>query len=105
MYSPCSLDVLIFSSIIFVFLVVADLLQNETVTTIVHKRKEKNGEDSGLESGHTSMNTASDTQSDTNSGSGAEDGNTAGASRTPDIVRTSQNNQHQRHNSDFGGYR
>jgi len=84
---------------------VADLLQNETVTTIVHKRKEKNGEDSGLESGHTSMNTASDTQSDTNSGSGAEDGNTAGASRTPDIVRTSQNNQHQRHNSDFGGYR
>ena len=37
--------------------VVADLLQNESVTTIVQKRKEKQGEDSGLESGHTSMNT------------------------------------------------
>ena len=39
-----------------VFSVVADLLQNESVTTLVQKRKEKQGEDSGLESGHTSMN-------------------------------------------------
>ena len=57
------------------FLVVADLLQNETVVTSLnttHKRqKEKAGEDSGLESGHTSMNAASDTQSDSHSG--AED--------------------------------
>ena len=57
------------------FLVVADLLQNETVVTsltVTHKRqKEKAGEDSGLESGHTSMNAASDTQSDSHSG--AED--------------------------------
>ena len=37
--------------------VVADLLQNESVTSLVQKRKEKQGEDSGLESGHTSMNT------------------------------------------------
>ena len=36
---------------------VADLLQNESVTSLVQKRKEKQGEDSGLESGHTSMNT------------------------------------------------
>ena len=60
------------------FLVVADLIQNETVVTSLnsaahaHKRqKEKPGEDSGLESGHSSMNAASDTQSD--SQSGAED--------------------------------
>ena len=86
------------------FLVVADLLQNETVVTSlsVHKRqKEKAGEDSGLESGHTSMNTASDTQSDSHSG--AEDSlhspNTA--SRTPDLVRQTSGGQ-TRHNSDFG---
>ena len=86
---------------------VADLLQNESVTTIVQKRKvEKVGEDSGLESGHTSMNTASDTQSEVNSGSGsgAEDG--GGTRRTPDIVRTSQHSSasqpSSRHNSDFG---
>ena len=84
--------------------VVADLLQNETVTSLVHKRKEKHGEDSGLESGHTSMNTASDTQSDTNSGSGPEDGqhgqiSPVSSSHTPDIVRTSQSGP--RH-ADFG---
>merc|ERR1712038_168368 len=62
---------------------VADLLQNESVTSLVQKRKEKQGEDSGLESGHTSMNTASDTQSDSNSG-GEDSGH------TPDIVRTGQ---------------
>ena len=93
------------------FLVVADLLQNETVTSLVHKRKDKPGEDSGLESGHTSMNTASDTQSDSHSGagSGAEDSlhspAPASSSRTPDLVRTSQHPAHPgppRHNSDFG---
>ena len=86
------------------FLVVADLLQNETVvTSLVHKRqKEKAGEDSGLESGHTSMNTASDTQSDSHSG--AEDSSLhspapASSSRTPDLVRQTEP---ARHNSDFG---
>ena len=60
---------------------VADLLQNETVTSVlVSKRKEKGGEDSGLESGHTSMNTASDTQSDSHSASGSA----AGDSLRPD---------------------
>ena len=70
---------------------VADLLQNESVTTIVHKRKEKQGEDSGLESGHTSMNTASDTQSDSNSV--GEDSHSA------DTVRTGQQAAR---NTDFG---
>merc|ERR1712226_273180 len=69
---------------------VADLLQNESVTTIVQKRKEKQGEDSGLESGHTSMNTASDTQSDSNS-VGEE-------SHTADTVRNSQQSAR---NTDF----
>ena len=84
---------------------VADLLQNETVTTIVHKRKDKLGEDSGLESGHTSMNTASDTQSDSNSGSGSGTDDVIhppASSHTPDLVRTSQLGQTSRHNSDFG---
>ena len=89
--------------------VVADLLQNESVTSLVQKRKEKQGEDSGLESGHTSMNTgkypdlwtggshltlslsASDTQSDSNSV--GEDSHTA------DTVRPSQ---HTARNTDFG---
>ena len=84
---------------------VADLLQNETVTSIVQKRKEKPGDDSGLESGHTSMNTASDTQSEVNSGSGsgAEDGDrqpqVSSNCLTPDLLRTSQQSQH---NVDFG---
>ena len=89
---------------------VADLLQNESVTSLVQKRKEKQGEDSGLESGHTSMNTgkyhetqivadlsppslppASDTQSDSNSV--GED------SHTTEPVRTTQ---HTARNTDFG---
>jgi len=69
---------------------VADLLQNESVTSLVQKRKEKQGEDSGLESGHTSMNTASDTQSDSNSV--GED------SHTTEPVRTTQ---HTARNTDF----
>ena len=81
-----------------IFSVVADLLQNESVTTLVQKRKEKQGEDSGLESGHTSMNAASDTQSDSNSG--AEDSlHSPNSTHSPDIVRTSQ----QIRNTDFGG--
>ena len=82
---------------------VADLLQNESVTSIVQKRKEKLGDDSGLESGHTSMNTASDTQSEVNSGSGsgAEDGDRQpqAPTHTPDLLRTSQQSKH---NVDFG---
>ena len=80
-----------------IFLVVADLLQNESVTTMVHKRKEKQGEDSGLESGHTSMNTASDTQSDSNSG-GEDSLPSPNSTNTPDLVR----NNHQNRNNDFG---
>ena len=88
--------------------VVADLLQNESVTSLVQKRKEKQGEDSGLESGHTSMNTgkyyeakiltdpslpppASDTQSDSNSV--GEDSHAADTGRT---------SQHSARNNDFG---
>ena len=85
----------------FHILVVADLIQNETVTTIVHKRKEKMGEDSGLESGHTSMNTSSDTQSDSNSGTD-DVLHPQVSTHTPDLVRTSQLGQASRHNSDFG---
>ena len=87
---------------------VADLLQNESVTSLVQKRKEKQGEDSGLESGHTSMNTgkyyeakiltdpslpppASDTQSDSNSV--GEDSHAADTGRT---------SQHSARNNDFG---
>jgi len=69
---------------------VADLLQNESVTSLVQKRKEKQGEDSGLESGHTSMNTASDTQSDSNSV--GEDSHAADTGRT---------SQHSARNNDF----
>ena len=78
------------------FVVVADLLQSESVTTIVNKRKEKQGEDSGLESGHTSMNTASDTQSDTNSG-GEDSLPSPATTNTPDLLRSGQNR-----NNDFG---
>jgi len=78
---------------------VADLLQNETVTSVlVSKRKEKGGEDSGLESGHTSMNTASDTQSDSHSASGSAAGDSLRPdSRTPDLARTSTSQAAARH--------
>jgi len=69
---------------------VADLIQNETVTTIAHKKNtDKHCEDSGLESGHSSMNAASDSQSNT-SQSGGEESPLSPDTKIPDIVRTSQ---------------
>jgi len=69
---------------------VADLIQNESVTTIAHmKNKDKHSEDSGLESGHSSMNTVSDSQTDV-CNSDSEDCPASPEIKTQDTVRTSQ---------------